>query len=67
METVIIQLLNGNRRLADEKEKKWRFLINYVASVFRGKYLSLFPAPVQGKVFNFEIFWEEFWGSKPEK
>ena len=35
--------------------------------IARGKYLSLFPAPVQGKVFNCEIFGEEFWGSKPEK
>ena len=33
----------------------------------RGKYLSLFPAPVQGKVFNFEIFVEEFWGFEARK
>ena len=32
--------------------------------VCRGKYLSLFPAPVQGKVFNFKVFREEFWGWK---
>ena len=35
--------------------------------IVRGKYLSLFPAPVQGKVFNFEEFGEEFGGSEQEK
>ena len=33
----------------------------------RGKYFSLFPALVQGKVFNFEELREEFGGSEPEK
>ena len=28
----------------------------------RDKYLSLFPAPVQGKVLNFDVFGEEFLG-----
>ena len=32
------------------------------AIIIRGKYLPLFPEPVQGKVFNFEAFGEEFWG-----
>ena len=29
--------------------------------------MSLFPAPVQGKVFDFEIFGEEFWGLEARK
>ena len=33
----------------------------------RGKYLSLFPVLVQGKVLNFELFGEEFWGLKAIK
>ena len=35
--------------------------------LIRGKYLSLFPAPVQEKVFNLEVFGEKFWEVKARK
>ena len=49
-------------RIKGKNKKITRCFADSTSQQSRGKYLSLFPAPVQGKVFNYEISGEEFWG-----
>ena len=50
------------------KEVDLNFAVHSILIFFsnscRCKYLSLFPATVQGKVFNFWVFMEELWSAK---